>query len=343
MLYRALAKETETLMISFSRQYPRWLFPGKDDKDRSKGDLREEGVEYLIDSINPLSWSKALKRAKEFGPSIAIFPWWHVYWAPCFWWFSQRLKSQDVEIVFLCHNVFGHEDAPWKRRLGDLVLRSADRFVVHTVVDERNLRHRFPQRSVTIHPIPVFEEFPEATTRLPRRAKLELLFFGFIRPYKGLEVLLEAINLLKDEDIFLSVVGEFWKGEEDARQFIVDNKIENKVEFEPRYVSDGEAASYFERCDLVVLPYRSATGSAVIPLAYRYGKPVIATRVGGLPDVVEDGVSGTLIDPDSGAMLAEAIRKVLSSECIYSPDAIASYRRRLSWWGLVKSILDAKP
>lgn len=339
MLHRALREQADCLTISFSRQYPRWLFPGKSDKDESLLDHREVGVEYLIDSVNPLSWAKAFRRVRTFAPRVAIFPWWHVYWTPCFAWLCNRLKNDGVEVAFLCHNAVEHDDAYWKRLAGNFVLSYADRFVVHTSADKKNLLKRFPAIPVDVHPLPVFDHFPPPSIALPRRAKVELLFFGFVRPYKGLDVLMEAMALLKDEDVFLSIVGEFWNGESRALKYIADHKIENKIEIVARYVSDDEAAAHFSRCDAVVLPYLSATGSAVIPLAYHYGKPVIATRVGGLPDVVEDGVTGTLIDPESSDQLAGAIKNMISGAISYSAEEIDKIKMRLTWKGLAEVVI----
>lgn len=339
MLHRELRGRVDCLTISFSRQYPRCIFPGKIDKDEELSDYREAGVEYLIDSINPLSWAKAVNRAKKFAPSIAILPWWHVYWAPCFGWISRELKRNGIEVVFLCHNAIQHEDARWKRVISDFALSAASRFVVHTSTDKENLLQRFPSRSVQMHPMPVFEHFPLPGIELPRRARLELLFFGFVRPYKGLDVLLEAMTLLKDDDVFLSVVGEFWGGEGEILKYIADHQIADKIEVIGRYVPDREAAAYFTRCDIVVLPYRSATGSAVIPLAYYFGKPVIATRVGGLPDVVEDGATGALIEAGSSSQLVSEIRAVLTGSIYYSAAAIEKLKARLTWSGLADTVL----
>jgi glycosyltransferase involved in cell wall biosynthesis len=153
--------------------------------------------------------------------------------------------------------------------------------------------------------------------------------------------LLEAMKLLRQEDIFLSVVGEFWRGESEALKYISSNDLSYKIEIIAKYVSDEEAASYFTRCDLVILPYRSAIGSAVILLAYHYGKPVIATDVGGFPDVIEEGLTGTMVPPDSSTILAEAIKKVISGRRIYSEEGIASIKGRLTWDGLAKACLNS--
>ncbi|MDD5267452.1 MAG: glycosyltransferase [Methylococcales bacterium] len=339
MLHRALREQVECLTVSFSRQYPRWLFPGKNDKDENLGGYTEDGVEYLIDSINPLSWARAVKRIRAFAPHIVVFPWWHVYWAPCFAWLCKQLKRDNIEIVFLCHNAVEHESAHWKRLISNFVLSSADRFVVHTSIDKENLLKCFPNSPVGIHPLPIFDCFPQPIIKLPRRASLELLFFGFVRPYKGLDILLEAMTLLKDEDVYLSIVGEFWNGESETHKYITDNNIANKIEMVAHYIPDDEVAAYFARCDVVVLPYLSATGSAVIPLAYHYGKPVIATQVGGIPDVVVNGATGTLIEPGSSPQLVMAIKNALLGTVSYEIEEINKIKSRLTWEGLAMAVI----
>lgn len=342
MLHRALRVEVDCLTISFTRQYPHWLFPGKNDKDDNLVCHIEDGVEYLIDSLNPMTWFKAIKRVREFEPRMVVFPWWHVYWAACFTLISKQLRKTGVEIVFLCHNVIDHEDTYWKRVIANFVFLNANRFVVHSRRDRCILNQRFPGCFVDIHPHPMFEHFPKPRIELARRAKIELLFFGFVRPYKGLDVLLEAMTLLKKENVFLSIVGEFWKGKTETLNYIATHGIAEKVEVVPYYVSDVDAASYFSRSDVVVLPYRSSTGTGIIPLAYHYRKPVIATRVGSLAEIVEDGYTGILIDSGKSGQLVDAVKKILSGDIGFSEEAIESFKKRLAWDSLANTIVGKR-
>lgn len=337
MMARALSKEVECLVISFSRQYPKFLYPGRNDCDPSMENYAEPNVEYIIDSINPITWRKALDRAFSFRPDIIIIPWWHVYWVPCFGWFVKKLQAAGFEVVFLCHNVLEHERADWKSWLTKKVLKYADRFVVHTVEDCNNLLRYFPNSKILVHPLPVFNFFPPPTEELSRRAQCELLFFGFIRTYKGVKVLLEAMELLREESVFLSIVGEFWEEERRIHEFIEEKKLCNKIEIIARYVTTQEAANFFHRCDIVILPYLSATGSGIIPLAYYYNKPVIATKVGGLPDVVIDGETGIMINPNSKEEIANAVMKSMVTE--FNKEEILKITKNLTFEHLVKNIL----
>jgi glycosyltransferase involved in cell wall biosynthesis len=340
MLHRAMTGLADHLAISFSRQYPGWLFPGESDKDPAYENQREPDVEYLIDSLNPFSWRKAVARATDFNADIVVIPWWTVFWAPCFGYLANSLRRAGIEVVFFCHNVVEHESAGWKSALTRKVLKQGTRYVVHTREDEANLKRLLPNTTVTVHPHPIYDQFPAAEYTLPKRRSLELLFYGFVRPYKGLDVLIEAMGRLKGEDIQLTIAGEFWEGEEEVRARIKELGIEEQVDIRAGYHTDTDSAELFARSDVVVLPYHSATGSGVVPLAYHYEKPVIVTRVGGLPDVVQDEKTGLLVDPGNDRGLAEAIKSMTRSRAEAMVPGIQELKRTLTWESLVSCFLD---
>jgi glycosyltransferase involved in cell wall biosynthesis len=331
MLHRSLSRRCHLLTFSFVRQYPRWLYPGKSDLDPEYEGYSEPNVNYCLDSLNPRSWMKTSKMITEFSPMAVIVPWWSVFWTPCFGAITRSLRRKNIKILFICHNVIEHEASPWKALLTQRVLSYGTSFLVHTTEDAENLATIFPNATIGIHPLPLFTHFPSARGILARRARLELLFFGFIRPYKGLDVLIDAIHLLKDENIFLTVAGEWWQKDLELRRRISDQSVRERIEIIDRYVSGQDTAELFARSDYVVLPYRSATGSAIIPLAYRYGKPVIATRVGGLPNVVDEGLTGYLVVPENANALADTIRSILHSGGGIVEENIRKRALRMTW------------
>jgi len=272
MIKRELEKEHDVLMISFKRQYPMWLYPGESDIDPAYEGHIEKNTEYLIDSINPRTWLKAIKKIDFFKAEVILIPWWSIYWAFCFGYISYKLKRKNNKVVFFCHNAVEHETAAWKSTLTKIVLKNASRFVVHTKEDASNLKQLIPKAQITVCPHPIYTHFPQPQKKLPRRKSLELLFYGFVRPYKGLDELIEAMALLKGQDIQLTIAGEFWKGEKETSQKIETLGLSNQIELRPRYHTSEETAELFTRADIVVLPYRSATGSGVIPIAYHYNR-----------------------------------------------------------------------
>ncbi len=328
---------------SFSRQYPRWLFPGENDRDPDLEGYAEPGVDYCLDSLNPLTWSRTARKIRAFGPQALVLPWWTVYWAPLYLYLCSFMQRTGIPVLFMCHNVCDHEAAGWKTRLTRKVLSTASGYLVHSRAESDRLRHLGLQAPVWIHPHPIYDQFPPAQGRLPRRAGLELLFFGFVRPYKGLDVLFQALaRLPSGKDYRLSVVGEIWKGGDDYRAMAARLGIADRVEFVSRYVSDREAAEYFQRADAVVLPYRNATGSGVVPVAYHYGKPVVVTRVGGLPDVVRAGETGFIVEPDDPRALADVLAGLTPEGCRGMREAIGELKREFTWQRLAEVLLSGR-
>lgn len=339
MLHRALRKQADVLTISFSRQYPSWLFPGESDLDPAYQGHNEAGVDYCIDSINPLTWSKAVTAIGAFEPQAVIIPWWTVYWAICFRSIAQSLKRSGIPVIYFCHNVIDHESAPWKRALTKWVLGTTYRFTVHSRNDRETLSQLIPDAEVLIHPHPIYDQFPNAIGTLSKRADLELLFFGFVRPYKGLDLLIDALARLQGRSIMLTIAGEFWSGVEDTMKHIDAKGISHMIEVRPRYHTEEDTAELFTRADVVVLPYRSATGSGIIPLSYHYHTPVIATRVGGLPDVVIDSKTGWIIEPKSTEQLAQTITSISREQASTMKEDIAEFAKCLTWDSMADALL----
>jgi glycosyltransferase involved in cell wall biosynthesis len=339
-LQRALRRDADLVMLSFSRQYPAWLFPGESDRDPFHAGHVEPGVEYSVDSLNPLTWRAAVDRFTRARVEAVIVPWWTAFFAPLVIYLRHTLAARGVPVVFLCHNVIEHDAARYKRELTRIVLRGARAYCVQSQSEARELSALLPEAEVVVHAHPLYDQYPASNRQLTRRAPLELLFFGVIRPYKGLDILLQAMALLVRQDVHLSVVGEFWKHEAETRKRITELGIAGKVELIPRYVDEQEAANYFSRADAVVLPYRSASGSGVIPMAYHYDKPVIATRVGGLVDAIRDGRTGILVDPTSPRALAEAIDRFDLTSRGAMQSEIRAMKSTMTWEGLAATLLQ---
>ncbi|MBW2253872.1 MAG: glycosyltransferase [Deltaproteobacteria bacterium] len=329
-------------VFSFRRQYPARLFPGESDRDPLAKPLDVGDIRFCIDSLNPWTWRQAARRIAALHPRVVVIPWWTVFWAPCFGYLARRLARSGPDICFLCHNVVEHESARWKQRATRAVLGRGTRFVCHTAEDAANLRAMLPGARPVVHPHPIYDHFPAPTGSLPRRGALELLFFGFVRPYKGLDVLIEALGLLGD-NIHLTIAGEFWEGRAEIEARIRQLGLTGRVELVPRYVSDQETAEYFARADVCVLPYRSATGSGVVTVAYHFDTPVVVTAVGGLPEAVVDGETGLLVPPGSPAALAEAIGSMTADRAASMVPAIRELARRMSWASLAAAVLGETP
>ena len=351
MLAREMRASHEVLLVNFSRLYPGFLFPGKTQFNESAPALAAES-RRLIDSIDPLSWRRAADAICDFEPDVVVFQWWQPFFAPAYRTMCGRIHARSrARVVFLCHNVLPHESSPLDRGLTRLAFAGADGFVVQSREDGRILAGFSPGAKIEFNPMPVFDLFSsaraapdadEARRALDLSGRV-LLFFGLVRAYKGLRTLLEAFALLRDDfDATLLVVGEFYEDRAPYDALIRDLKIGDRVRVIDRYVPDEEVGAYFRAADVVVLPYVTATQSAIVQTAFSFERPVIVTAVGGLPDVVKDGVTGFVVPPQSPHALAGAIRRFYREDAgERMSGAIREHAGEFAWSRCAAAILDA--
>ena len=313
LMYRELARQYDVEMLSYKMQYPGFLFHMK-QKDYANNSFKIENTKYMLHTANPLSILKTAHYIRKQRADMVLIQWWHPYFAPCYWLLGKWMGRQNT--VFVCHNIFPHERFPFDRLLAGAVLRQGKHFIVHAREEGRILEAVKKQAHYTVTPHPTYNTFRfEGLCKAQARERLHmsgeakiLLFFGFVREYKGLKYLLQAMPAILDKvgNAQLWVVGEFGEDKEDYLKLIEELGLQKKVKVVASYTPDREVEKYFAASDLVVLPYVSATQSGIVQIAYGFEKPVIVTRVGGLPDVVENRVTGYVIEPESPWELAQA-------------------------------------
>jgi glycosyltransferase involved in cell wall biosynthesis len=348
LLYRNLRKKHDTQFYAFKRQYPQWLFPGESDKDMSNNPIREDGVENILDSLNPITWLKVFARIKRQNPQLVIFPWWVSFWTPQFWTITSLIKIfTQSRIVFICHNVIEHEPGYLKKIATKTVLSKADCLITHSQEDTQKIKELLGDNVNTITAFhPTYADLNiESYSKHQAKEKLGLsenvlLFFGFVREYKGLHILLEAIPLvLKKKDITLLVVGEFWRDKNKYLDKIRHLNLSKNVRIVDKYIPNEEIGIYFTASDLVVQPYISASGSGISQLAYGFNRPVIATNVGSLPEVIDDGVNGRVVAPNDVKGLANAIIDSLNPDTLkLFLENASKTKEKFSWEKMVEII-----
>jgi glycosyltransferase involved in cell wall biosynthesis len=256
-----------------------------------------------------------------------------------------------MRVVYICHNVIEHEPTRMRLLLTRLALSSGDRFVVHSEEDRRNLERLLPGARVVTAALPSFGEVAASRpSRAEARARLGLgdeedvvLFFGFVRAYKGLRHLIEAMpSVLERRPVRLVVAGEFWHDRQDYFDRIAELGLDGRVTVLDRYAPNEEVSDLFAAADLVAQPYVTATQSAVTQLAFDVGRPVLVTAVGGLPEVVRHGITGYVVPPSDPPAIADAIVDFFDNA--RGPEmeaAIESDRGRFSWDALVRVVEEA--
>jgi glycosyltransferase involved in cell wall biosynthesis len=280
-------KGYEVQLISFKRQYPKWLFPGKSDKDLGPGRMRVQ-TDYLLSPLDPLSWWKTFNAIKRFQPDMVILQWWITYWALAIGFLTRRLRDAHYSYKIIIHNSLPHEPRFFDPILVRYALSPSKEFLVMNDQEQSRMEPLLFGRHIYHHcPLPVFSVFPEvAHTRKDARVELGLpldkkliLFFGIVRPYKGLIDLLSAVSILKKEgqNVGLVVAGEFWDDKQAYLDQIQDLLIADNTWLMDRYISDEETALVFKAANLFVAPYQGATQSATLKTALGFGIPMVVT------------------------------------------------------------------
>jgi len=310
--------------INYSRQYPGFLFPGKTEYKR--GELASDfPSSRIIDSINPYTWYRAIREIEAHSSDWVIFRYWNPFFALLIRLMSSGLKRSGIKVAVLVDNLIPHEESFIDSWMAKRVLSHADQvFTMAESVTKDVLAHKSNCQVKTLYH-PLYEIYKSRYTKEEARSELKLsdkpviLFFGLIRPYKGLDVLIKALGIIHNElkDYQAYILGEAYEDEQKYKDLINQTGIASNVVYRNEFIPDDELPLYFAACDVLVLPYRTATQSGIIGIAFQMDRPVIATQVGGLGEYIEDGQTGYLVKSDDPQALGTAILKFFNGDDKY--------------------------
>ena len=345
-LHAELERSHPVRIWSFRKLYPRLLFPGSSEVDRSSSAWRVPS-ERLLGPLSPGSWAAAARRIAAWGPDLLVVQWWHPFFAPAYADLVRRLRKRSAAVIlFLCHNVFPHESMGSRlleTMLVKMAFRRVDGFLVQSENLARQVREFRPQAPVRRIRHPAYSFYRRWDSESPGPGgKPSILFFGNIRAYKGLDILIEAFARVRRElEAELVVAGEFYGDPRPLRKRVRALGLDGDVSWTGAYVPNREVPALFRRAHVVALPYRRATQSGIVPLAYQFGVPVIASDVGGLSEVVLDGRTGLLFPPGDSDRLASLLidyfRRNLRPR--FQPH-ILEFSRKLGWDRVAGTILE---
>jgi glycosyltransferase involved in cell wall biosynthesis len=339
----------KVVIYSFSLQYPSFLFPGRSqftDEPAPKG----LEIRSVINSVNPFNWLSVGNRIKNEKPDLIIVRYWLPFMGPCFGTILRRVrKNKHTKIVAITDNVIPHEHRPGDMAFTKYFLKSADAFLAMSKDVLKDLK-QFTDKPSVFSPHPVYDNYGNAVSREEACKKLGLnpadkyiLFFGFIRKYKGLDLLLDAMKdeRIKQAGIKLIVAGEFYGDGDSYLQQIQQNSIGNSVKLFTEFIPNDEIKYYFSATDLVVQPYRTATQSGITQVAYHFEKPMVVTNVGGLAEVVPDGKVGFVTEPDPTEIATAIIRFFQPDSLPNLQQNIAAEKQKYSWDTLINNIFKS--
>lgn len=339
-----LAKNHEIHRVSFSLQYPKSLFPGKSQYF----DFEGEPSEQLINSVNPVSWRKTARWINKIQPDAVVFQYWMPFFAPGFTSIAKQVKRKcGTKIIVNCNNITAHEPKRIDQLMTANFFRYCDGFMVMSDTVENDLKSIEPDPNYRKSPHPLYDVFGEsidqraAKTTLGITEEKVILNFGLIRDYKGLDLLIRSAKILKSQltNFKILVVGECYGDKNKYIELAEENNVMDVIDFRFDFVPNERVHEYFCAADVVVLPYKSATQSGVVPIAYHFDRPVVVSNVGGLPEIVEQGKSGFICEPNPEE-IADGIKQYFNQSSNDFRSFVAEYKHRFSWSKYADTLLE---
>lgn len=346
-LYLELAKENDIKAFTFTRQYPKILFPGKTQYVSESDTNRNINVERTLDSINPFSYYKTAREIVKFKPDLVLISHWMPFFAPAFGKIAGILRKNGIKVIAVLHNVIAHEKRSGDEALTKYFFNRCDGFVILNNASEKDLLELKPDAKYIIHSHPLYDHYGEKISVSDARAKLNIpadkkviLFFGFIRDYKGLDILIESMNDLNDDYLLLiagEVYGDFKKYDEQIDKL----NIRSRLNLQVKYIPETEIPLYFSASDVCVLSYRTATQSGIVGISYHFELPVIVTNTGGLAEMVEENKTGLIVEKTNPQNISSALKKYFSGGLKekFIPH-IKEYKSHHSWKAFADSIIQ---
>jgi len=345
-LYEALCQEHDVKAWNFTRQYPEFLFPGKTQYVRPEDKAMPVEATRILDSANPLTWRKTARAILRDKPDMVVFSYWMSYFAVSLGPVAAILRRHGVCVVTVVHNAIPHEPKFFDKPLARWFFKKSHLLVSMSGTVTADIRRLCPDANVIQHPHPIYDHFgarlprEEAQRKLGLDPKLRtLLFFGLIRDYKGLDLLIDAMPLL-GPDYQLVIAGESYGSFEKYAAQISASGCADRIKVFNRYIDDEEVPVFFSAADVCVLPYRSATQSGITAIALHFETPLVATPVGGLAESIKGPGIGVMTSDCSAPAIAQAIQQLFAADPATYANRIHEVKKTMTWDVLSGKIID---
>ena len=338
----------EVVIYNYSLQYPNFLFPGQTQfsSDPAPENLN---IKTVINSANPFNWPKVGKMLRREKADLILVRYWLPYFGPCLGTLLRIAKKSGAKIICIADNIIPHE-----KRIGDgpftrYFVKPIDGFLTMSRRVLSDLQHFAADKPAVFTPHPLYDNFGHPLPKTEARSKLGLpqdekilLFFGIIRKYKGLDLLLNAMadERIKQRKIKLIVAGEFYDRKEEYEAIIKEKNLGTQLYLHTQFIPNSEVAHYFSAADCIVQPYRSATQSGITQVGFQFEKPMIVTNVGGLSEFIIDGKMGYICESDAGSIATAIVRFFDEDKAELMAQCIKEEKKKFSWDYFLKSTLD---
>ena len=345
-----MAEGHEVQIFTFTMQYPDFLFPGKTQYSEAP-EPSDLSISRTVNSISPFSWLRTVRAIRRAGVELIVIKFWIPLMAPCLGTIARLCRRRGIRVVSILDNVIPHEPHFWDKWLIRYFIRSVDRFIAMSDSVREDCLKFLPasrQDCVALSPHPLYDNFGQPVSKTEARQFLGLpqdqtilLFFGFIRDYKGLDLLMKAYKKVKNEHLLLVVAGEFYNNGEQYKELERELDLEGMIAWHTDFIPDDKVRYYFSAADLIVQPYKTATQSGVTQIAYHFERPMLVTNVGGLAEIVPSGKVGYVCEV-SEESVAKAIGHFISQDPqlreAQFKENIQNEKQKYAWSNMTKLI-----
>lgn len=344
-LLEEFGRHHEVKAFTFTRQYPSFLFPGKTQYVTESDKAKKVDSEAILDTANPFSWRPAARKIAAWKPDLLVMKYWMSYLAPSLGTVARYLKRRGIPVITVLDNVIPHETKFFDKPFSKWFLRGNSGCVAMSEAVLKDMLSLTPDKPYILQPHPLYDHFGQKMDKRAAQDALELdpqkrtlLFFGLIRDYKGLDLLIDALPLL-GEQYQLVIAGESYGSFEKYQAQIAASGCADRIKVFNRYIDDEEVPQFFSAADLCVLPYKSATQSGITAIALHFDVPVVATPVGGLAESIEKPGIGLMTSGISAEAIADAIRAFYAANPDTFVENIRQAKTAMTWEVFAKSLL----
>lgn len=336
-------------ILTFTLQYPGFLFPGKtqlSDEPAPAG----LNISRKLNAVSPFNWLRTGNRLKAEAADLILIKFWLPFMGPSFGTVLRGArKHKQTRVISILDNVIPHEKRPGDVPFTKYFLKPVDAFISMSREVLQDLRSFEPTKPALFSPHPVYDNYGDPESKQEARKTIGLdpdgryiLFFGYIRKYKGLDLLMEVMadERIAQEGIKLIVAGEYYGDREEYESLIDRLNIRDRLHLFTDFIPNTEVKHYFSAADAVVQPYRTATQSGISQIAYHFEKPMIVTNVGGLPEIVPDNVVGFVTPVDKRAIADAIIRFYKENKEQSFAGNIKEEKKKYSWAYFIRNIFD---
>lgn len=349
----------EVEIWTFTLQYPSFLFPGKTQysSEQPPEDLL---IRRRLNSCNPFNWIRVGHQIRKAAPDMLICCYWMAFFAPAFGLVSRiAQRNGKTKAIALVHNMMPHEPSVLDKLFAPYFVKSQNGFVAlsESVVNDiekvenqiTNNPLPITNRPKTVSPHPIYDHYGDKMPKgqacralgLPEN-KQYMLFFGLVRAYKGLDLLLDAFALVKDRlpELQLIIAGEFYEHEDKYRTQIEANGLIERVILRNEFIPDADLRKYFGAAGLIVQPYKTATQSGVTQVAFHFEKPMLVTNVGGLAEIVHDHQMGYACNPSAEAIAQDLLDYFTHDRQPAYTEYLIKEKTKYAWSNMTRAFLN---